>query len=162
MLKWLKKTILNTPDEYWDSIEDFPLYNWIKCNKGEFKYTRINKNGNKKKDQETWVKLYDEYLAYFGLSKLYEKYLLASKKKALLQSEYVITKDAFKKTEIDLQNAKIKSLEVYFGDGQKLEVVLMWLSKFLGYKVDQKKTSVKEYFILIEEYGKANKKVGNS
>jgi len=26
-----------------------------------------------------------------------------------------------------------------------------------GYKIDQKTTSVKEYFTLLEEYGKANK-----
>ena len=162
MLKWLKKTTLSTPEKYWGSIDDFPLYNWIECNKGKYKYTRINGIGNEKKDQETWVKLYDEYLAVFGLSKKYEKYLLLCKKKALLQAEYIITKEVFKKTEIELQNAKIKSLEVYFGDGEKIEVILMWLSKFLGYKVDKKQTSVKEYFILVEEYGKANKKVGNS
>jgi len=30
---------------------------------------------------------------------------------------------------------------------------------FLGYKIDQKTTTVKEYFVILEEYGKANKKV---
>ena len=56
-----------------------------------------------------------------------------------------------------MQSTKIANLETYFGDGQKIEVILMWLSKFMGYKIDPKETSVKEYFYLLEEYGKANK-----
>ena len=56
----------------------------------------------------------------------------------------------------------MKSLEVYFGDGKDIEVILLWLSKFLGYKINTKETSVKEYFLMLEEYGKANKKVRDS
>jgi hypothetical protein len=162
MLKWLKKTSLNTQGKYYNSIDDFPLYNWIKCNNGEIEYVRNGEVGNEKKDYEIWCKLYDEYLTTFGLNRSYEKYLLAVKKKAILQAEYVITKERFKLTEIEIQNAKIKSLEYYFGDGQRIEVILLYLSKFIGYKIDRKKTSVLEYFTLLEEYGKANKKVGDS
>ena len=159
MRKWLNKILYDTQDEYYKSISDLPLYNWIKCNSGKTEFTCIGKNGNKQKDNKNWVLLYDEYLEIFGLNKKYKKYLLIKQKKALLQSEFIINKDPFKKTEIEIQNAKLKTLEGYFGDGQKIEVVLMWLGKFLGYKLNTKETNVNEYFTILEEYGKANKTV---
>ena len=79
-----------------------------------------------------------------------------------MQSEYIITKERFKLTEIEIQNQKLKDLEIYFGEGKSIEVILTWMGKFLGYKLNQKTTTVKEYFVILEEYGKANKKVGNS
>ena len=163
MLKWLKEITLSTQGKYWDSISDFPLYNWIKCNNDQYQYVRINPVGKPtENDVKQWVKLYDEYLKEFGLNEKYVKFLEAQTKRALLQAEYVISKNEFKKTEIEIQNAKMKSLEVYFGDGKDIEVILLWLSKFLGYKINTKETSVKEYFLMLEEYGKANKKVRDS
>ena len=160
MLKWLRKITLNTQERYWNSIEDFPLYNWVKCSDGKLQYSRLNINkGNEENDAISWANLYNQYLKQFGLNKRYDKYLKLVKKKALLQAEYVIKKDRFKLTEIKIIDIKIKDLELYFGDGEKIEVILTWLSKFLGYKVDPKNTTIVEYFILLEEYGKANKKV---
>lgn len=129
----------------------------MKCSSGNLEYVRKEGKGSKVQDQLAWEKLYDQYLGEFGLSERYKKYLLLKQKKALLQAEYVITKEKFKLTEIEMQSTKIANLETYFGDGQKIEVILMWLSKFMGYKIDPKETSVKEYFYLLEEYGKANK-----
>jgi len=139
-----------------------PLYNWIKCNNGKLQYTRKANKGNKLQDYLHWKLLYNEYLNEFGLDKRYKKYLEAQKKRAILQSEYVTTKDRFKLTEIEIESQKLKDLEMHFGEGKKIEVILTWLGMFLGYKVDQKTTTVKEYFVILEEYGKANKKVRDS
>ena len=162
MLRWLKKISSNTQGEYWISIDDMPLYNWLKCNEGDLKFARKSDKGTSENDIKSWEILYNEYLKVFGINKKYEKYLIACKKRAKLQAEYVITKIKFRITEIEIQNAKIKALELYFGGGQDVDVILMWVSKFLGYKVSKKETTVKEYFTLLKEYGKANKKVGNS
>lgn len=159
MRKWLKKILSFTQGEYWNSIDEMPLYNWIKCNDGKLEYTRKGKKGNGDQDYLNWKSLYNEYLDVFGLDTRYKKYLKAQRKKALLQSEYIITKEKFKLTEIEIQAQRIKDLEMYFGEGKQIEVILTWLGMFLGYKVDQKTTTVKEYFIILEEYGKANKKV---
>lgn len=162
MLKWLRKITSFTQGEYWSSIDEMPLFNWIRCNDGKLEYTRINKKGSKIQDYVNWKLLYNEYLSEFGLDVRYKKYLEATKKRAILQSEYVLTKERFKLTEIEIQSQKIKDLEMHFGDGKKIEVILTYLGMFLGYKLDQKSTTVKEYFVILEEYGKANKKVGNS
>jgi len=159
MLQWLKKILSFTQGEYWSSIDEMPLYNWIRCNDGKLEYTRKEKKGNKIQDVYNWKKLYNEYLKEFGLDVRYKKYLEAQKKRALLQSEYVITKERFKLTEIEIESQKIQDLEMHFAGGKKIEVILTWLGMFLGYKLDQKTTTVKEYFVILEEYGKANKKV---
>ena len=158
MRKLLDKVLLIMPGGNWESINDMPLYNWIKCNDGDLKYTRTTRYGNSVKDLASWETLYNEYLKEFGLNERYKKYLEAQKKRALLQCEYIIKKNKFKLTEIEIQTQRIKDLEMYFGSGQKIEVILTWLGKFLGYKVDQKTTTVTEYFTILEQYGKANKK----
>ena len=162
MLRWLRRITSYTRGKYWSSIDEMPLYNWIKCNNGKLEYTRITGKGNKLHDLINWKRLYNEYLKEFGLDTRYKKYLDAQKKKALLQSQYVITGERFKLTEIEIQEQRIRDLEVHFAGGKKIEVILTWLGMFLGYKIDQKTTTVKEYFVILEEYGKANKKVGNS
>ncbi len=159
MLKWLRKILSFTQGEYWSSIDEMPLYNWIRCNNGKLEYTRITKKGTKVQDFLNWKLLYNEYLKEFGLDKRYKKYLETQKKRALLQSEYVITKERFKLTEIEIESQKLQDLEMHFGEGKKIEVILTWLGMFLGYKLDPKTTTVKEYFVILEEYGKANKKV---
>lgn len=159
MLKWLKTTLSFMQGEYWNSIDEMPLYNWIKCNKGNIEFTRKSKRGNKIQDYINWKLLYNEYLRDFGLDVRYKKYLEAQRKRALLQSDYIITKERFKLTEIEIQSQKIKDLSAYFGEAKEIELILTWLGMFLGYKLDQKTTTVKEYFIILEQYGKANKTV---
>lgn len=159
MLSRLKSILSFSQGEYWISIDEMPLFNWIRCNDNKLEYARKNKKGNQFQDLINWKRLYNEYLKEFGLDRRYKRYLDAKKKRAILQSEYIITKEKFKITEIEIQDQQIKDLEFYFGEGQKIEVILTWLGMFLGYKIDQKNTTVKEYFVILEQYGKANKKV---
>ncbi len=159
MLKWLRKITLFTQGEYWESIDEMPLYNWIRCNNDRLEFSRKSKKGNRIQDFINWKFLYNEYLQEFGLDKRYKKYLEAQKERAILQGNYIITKERFKLTEIEIQSQKIKDLEFHFGEGKRIEVILTYLGMFLGYKLDQKTTTVKEYFVILEEYGKANKKV---
>ena len=159
MRKWLRKITYYTRGEYWASIDEMPLYNWIRCNRGEIKYSRVKKRGNSYHDIKNWSALYDEYLKEFGLDTRYKRYVEAQIKKAILQSDYIITKEKFKLTEIEIESQKLKDMDSHFGAGKQIEEILTWLGMFLGYKLDQKKTTVKEYFIILEQYGKANKKV---
>lgn len=159
MLRKLKIISLFTQGEYWESIDEMPLFNWIRCNNDKLHYARKNKKGNKLQDIINWKRLYNEYLKEFGLDLRYKKYLETQRKRAKLQAEYIKTKEKFKLTEIDIESQKLQDLEIYFGEGKKIELIITYLGMFLGYKLDQKRTTVKEYFVILEEYGKANKKV---
>lgn len=155
----LKKIILNTQEKYYRSIDEMPIYNWIKCTEGKLEYTRISDDGTKSNDHKSWEFLYNEYLNKFGIGERYEKYLIQQQKLAILQADYVITRKKFTLTKIEMAKTKIKNLEVFFSTGQKIETILVWISKYMGYRIDPKLTSVTEYFTLLEHYGKANKKV---
>ena len=79
------------------------------------------------------------------------------KRKAILECDFVITKDKFKLTEIGVEEAKIKSMLDNKGEGTSIEKSLIYLSKWLGYRINIKEVTTLEYFNLLEEYGKANK-----
>jgi len=151
---------LPTSVKRYNSIDSLPLYNWIKCVNGSLKYVRRDLKGNEKEnetDKETFSVIYDEYLQLFGLGKLYEKWLKIMKRKAILECDFVITKDKFKLTEIGVEEAKIKSMLDNKGEGTSIERSLIYLSKWLGYRINIKEITTLEYFNLLEEYGKANK-----
>lgn len=107
-------------------------------------------------DLEQWYKIYDQYIEKYGLSELYKKLLETMREKALAELEFVTTGDNFKKTEISLLEEKLKTMVNNNGKGMSIEESLVHLSKWLGYRVDVFKTSVTEYFTLLNEYGKAN------
>ncbi len=154
-LKW---NTSNTHVKYWESINELPMFNWVKCGDGDLKYVTIELIDDPEQNQIQYDKLYDQYLERFGLSDEFERYLEMIKKRALLQCEYVENKKRFKLTEIEIIDAKINRLDLNFGDGQSIEQTCIHLSKWLGYKINVKETTVVEYYEIIKEYGKwANK-----
>ena len=60
---------LNMHVKYWESIDEMPMYNWQKCSDGYLKYVTIDLIDDETNNQIQYDKLYDEYLARFGLSK---------------------------------------------------------------------------------------------
>jgi hypothetical protein len=140
-------------EKYYQSIEEIPLFNWQKCLEGDVKYVNLETkedSGN----QEAFNKLYDSFLQKRGVNKEYKKYLDILKKKALLQCEFLITKDDFKLTEIEIQDAKIVSLQKTSEEGLSIDKTLIYLGKWLGYRLDWKIISVSEFYSILEEYEK--------
>lgn len=136
-----------------------PLHNWIKCTEGDLRYSRkkVEKDTEEtEQDNESWETIYDEYIEKYGLSELYKKVLELMRKKALLECEYVITGDQFKVTQIAVLEEKLKSSLNNNGKGMSIEQSLIHLSKWLGYPINTYKTTVVEYFNILEQYGKGN------
>jgi len=97
-------------NDYFESIDDLPLDNWIKCNNNDVRFVRKDLNqGNAKLDREVWERIFDSYLNEFGLNKKYEMMLKAIQKRALLELDFVLTRDRFKLTQIELQVERLKS-----------------------------------------------------
>ena len=80
------------------------------------------------------------------------------KKKALLEVDYILTRERFKLTEIEMQIANLDAMMMNGGNGMTIEQSLIHLSKWLGSWVNAKEISTKEYFNLMNEYGKENKR----
>jgi hypothetical protein len=140
-------------EKYYQSIEEIPLFNWQKCLEGDVKYVNLETkedSGN----QEAFNKLYDSFLQKRGVNKEYKKYLDILKKKAMLQCEFLITKDNFKLTQIEIEDAKIVSLQKGSEEGLSIDKTLIYLGKWLGYRLDWKIISVSEFYSILEEYEK--------
>jgi hypothetical protein len=134
------------------------LYNWIKCTSNDLKFVRKDKKGTEQEDIKAWERIYDSYIAEYGLNEVYKKLLNAMKKKALLEVDYILTRERFKLTEIEMQIANLDAMMMNGGNGMTIEQSLIHLSKWLGSWVNAKDISTKEYFNLMSEYGKENKR----
>lgn len=140
-------------EKYYQSTDEIPLFNWQKCLNGELKYVHLELK-EETDNQEAFNKLYDEFLQKRGVNKEYQKYLDILKKKALLQCEFLITKDDFKLTQIEIEDAKIVSLQKTSESGLSIEKTLIYLGKWLGYRLDWKVITVTEFYSIMEEYEK--------
>lgn len=151
-------------DEYYTSIENLPLANWIKCQEGELQYTRTGSKGNKKQDKEAWEKIYDEYIEQYGLGKVKIKLLKTMVKKAQAELDFCLTGDRFKLTQAEIEQTALENMMKNAGSGITIEQTLIHLSKWIGHWLKAVDISTKEYFTLIQEldrYNKANKPTGN-
>lgn len=106
---------------------------------------------------EAWQKLYDQYIKKYGLGKLYKRLLSVMKEKAIYELEFVELRDRFKLTEIEIKEAELKAMIDNKGQGMTTEESLIYLGKWLGYRLNPKEINVVEYFTILDQYGKANK-----
>lgn len=79
------------------------------------------------------------------------------KEKAIYELEFVNTRDRFKLTEIEIKEAELKSMIDNNGQGMTIEETLIYLGRWLGYRLNPKEINVIEYFTILNQYGKANK-----
>jgi hypothetical protein len=148
----------NTLSKYYISIDEMPLYNWHKCNAGELNYVFLDpaEQGTEEQKNEIFDNIYQTYIDQFGISKDYKNLLEIMKKKAILQCNYIETKDRFKLTEIEIQDAKLEAYKKKNSNPTSLEKTLIKLSKFMGFRLNWKEITVTEYFNILDQYGKAN------
>jgi hypothetical protein len=143
---------------FYESIEEIPLYNWAKINEGNLKFIllKIDTEVNELQLSEAWEKLYDDYIVKRGLSKHYQKLLTLMKQKTVLECDYIITGELFKLTEIEIQEEKLREMIQKDAVDISIEKTLIYLSKWIGYRLDWKVITLNEYYLILEEYGKAN------
>lgn len=138
-----------------------PLFNWIQCNEGNFQFVRVEANTDQEpteKDVKNWFVIYDQYLKKYGLGKKYKRLLDVMKKKALLELEFILTRERFKITQIEVEEANLKAMLANKGNGMTIEQTLVHLSRWVGYQLNTKKITVAEYFNILDQYGKENTK----
>lgn len=145
-------------EEFWESIEDMPIYNWNKCLNGQLEYVH-KKHLLTDKNEKAFEKIYDEFISFRGTSKYEQKLFTAMKRKVMLECDYLRTGNRMNVTLIEIEEQKIEAIkkeqsESDGGGGFSIEKSLIILSKWLGYRIDWKEVSVKEFYLIIEEYGK--------
>lgn len=143
---------------YYTSIEELPLYNWEKCQNGDLTYTRIdNKETSHELDMKSWEILNYEYMERFGISRHHRRYLELQKRLLLLQMEVLETGNRFLNNKIRQVTDEITNIfKEEKGKGMNIDQSLVYLSKFMGFRLDKRTMKTLEYFTLLNEYGKKN------
>ncbi len=145
-------------NSYYASIEEMPLYNWEKCQNGDLTYCRINNDEvSDILDHKAWEILNYEYMEVFGISRHHRRYLELQKRKTLLELELIETGNRFLNNKIRQVTDEINN--VFKEDNDKTmtyDASLVYLSKFMGFKLNKKAIMTLEYFTMIKEYGKKN------
>jgi len=157
----LKNVFKSKHQKFYTGIDELPLFNWIKCTNGDLRFVRIDSKSitaTNENDVDAWNKIYDDYIKEFGLSEMYIKMLNVMRKKAMLEIDFVINRDRFKLTEIEIELSKLEMMMANNGKGITIEQSLVHLSKWMGHWINSKNIITKDYFNLLTEYGKANKK----
>jgi hypothetical protein len=143
---------------YYNNIEELPLFNWIKCTNGQIKFVRKDlKHGNHLLDEIHFEEIFDSYIKEFGLSETYIKLLKTMHKKTLLELDFVLTRNRFKLTEVEMQIAKLESMVNNNKNGMTIEQTLVHLSKWMNHWIDSKKITTREYFDMMKEFEKSLK-----
>ena len=162
---------------YYKSIDEMPLFNWRKCQEqGLLMFSRIEgktvvnarkwvvwllsfvyKRGKftTENDLKAWEKIYDSYLAEFGLGDDYE-YLLDLKQRitevnldiAISGDKFLLNKSRRLQEELDEFIARPSE-----GD---TDTAIVYLSKWLGYNLNQKEVTVREFYKMLRDYKREN------
>ena len=134
-----------------------PLYNWQECEKGNIKF--VNKDHvSRQNDIEIWSTLYNQYLERFGLGADLSEIIRLKKKLIALRCSYIINGNKKILNQIAIDEANLLKLEGLSVNGLTMDETLVYLSKWLGYRLDKKVITIVEYKTLVDEYGRAHKK----
>lgn len=144
---------------YYETIDEMPLWNWRKCTEGKTEFVRLNKKvGNKKKDADVWTFLYDENIERFGLGKDQETIYELRLRLAELQCDYCIEGNTFMLNEIRMIEQEIIDIVDRIQNGASIDECLMVLSKWMGFRINQKETTVAEFYTYLNAFQDEGKK----
>ena len=131
-----------TLEEYWESIDEMLLSNWIKCLDGDHRYAReiVKKDSEETEDDLIeWLRIYDGYLKKYGFNKKYLRILKVLGKIALLELKWVKTRNPFLETRIEIEKEKLKNLRKEHGPGVSTEKALILIGKCTDHILGQMK-----------------------
>lgn len=145
---------------YYSDIEQFPLQNWLNCNNGDLRFTRVRmEKGTRKNDLAAWETLYNDFLKRVGPSDEFAELLEMLIERANLQRDYLATivngaRVRRKLNAINELTSKIRNFHTTGKSEKTMTVskILNLISKKQGYQVRIKDLTVLAYFELLKEY----------
>lgn len=133
---------------FYKSIEDMPIYNWFKVNStGDLRFCLVKHKSKYDKNlaQKSFDTLYSEYIDFFGLGETYTKVLELKARIMDLKLEMKINNDTFIENFINMAEIDLKELQLQTNKTNTNEVKV-YLEKYLGFRLNEKEVSVKEYY----------------
>lgn len=115
---------------------------------GDLSHVQINHTGvTSSKTQKRWEVLFNQYVDLHGLPEAYQTYLKKMIKACKLFAK-AAAGERWRLIQAYISEAEAKQL--ISGEGESIEITCARLSKFLGFPVNSRKTSVTEFYSYIE------------
>jgi hypothetical protein len=149
---------------YYSDIEQFPLQNWLNCNNGDLRFTRVRiAKGNRNNDLSAWETLYNDFLQRVGPSDEFSELIDMLIERAKLQREYLQTfqngtRVRRKLNAINELTSRIRNFHQTGRSEKTMSVskILNLISKQQGYQVQIKDLTVLAYFELLKQFNNGN------
>jgi len=139
--------------ELFTTIEDMPIYNWFKCVEfKDYKYCLKNVYIAKNEDIVTYKAqfeaLYSEFIDIYGISEHLKDIIDLQNEILIMEIDKVLTND--KSLQFDIDMAKIKLVEKLKVKQAKTNTTKVAIEKYLGFRLNEKEVTVKEYYDYLE------------
>lgn len=137
--------------KYYKDI-DIPLYNWELMQEGKIEYCRIDlEKGTKELDEKNALLVKDSYYEVFGVSKEYLRVLDLYKEIAEAKLDWIVESDDFILNRIKHLETELEEILGRTTDND-LDTNLISLSKWIGFAIRKKETTVREFYKMVKLY----------
>lgn len=140
---------------YYQSIRDMPIYNWVRIFQDkQLNYALIDHNGKIDKFvSQVLYKLQDEHAEIFGIDERYIDYLRAQVSLEILYNDMYLNNDKTIQNRINVLEAEIK--ENYKQESKtSFQDAIIFVEKQMGFRINQKETTVFEFYSYMENIKK--------
>ncbi len=141
--------------DHYKTIDEMPIYNWLKVQAtNDVRWVlHIYRDCPKKQMvilQEAQTKMTNEYIDTFGMSEEYVKILELTRDIRVLELKYMEDGNKVHLTMIEYNQAKLKVLRSRLNKGDA-EAVKVHVAKYLGFQVNFKQMTVREFYSALKE-----------
>lgn len=138
---------------YFNSIDEMPLYNWRKCQLGEYEYTRKTDEGNSEDDVKAWSDIYDSFLKEFGLNESYKDILNLKRRIAIIECDLILGAPKSLENQKVLLELELEEIINRKSDGD-MDTVIIHIERWRKIEVNEHTTTVRKFYKLLGEYEK--------
>ena len=146
--------IFGSKIDLYQSIEDLPIYCWFKINETNNLEWLLKKkvkvtDYHKQVMVATWDKIIDEFVDTFGIPDKMKEILELKRDIFVLECEMFLSKDPLIKNFIKIKQFELRKL---METEKKKSTVSakVYVEKFLGFRLNEKECTVKEFYEYIE------------
>lgn len=147
--------------EYFNSIDDMPIYNFLKIQETNDLGWVMKEKGDYTKRQQPLLEhalqlITDQYIDTYGISDQYRRILRLQGDLRVLEMEYIITGEKINLTFIELKKAELK-VAVDQSQSKETVSVKVHAEKYMGRAINMRETSVRDFYDILRELQKEQK-----
>jgi len=140
---------------YYVDVDSVTMDTYKRVLKGELSALRIAQEvGDAESDKAAFNMLEESFYNEIGYGEKFHRLHELKNKKALLEAEYVIENKKFNINLIRIKAMEIEELEKTMTGGMDIDEAKAFLDKKLGYSINMKSETIKEFYTKLRVYGR--------